>query len=106
MIYGNRRQEEARKERLFTTLLIIAAFLIAGSILLFNRNGFMATTEMEKRTESVKTANEAISLEIDSLQTVILLLENDSLHMEKRVREILGWGREGEFIIRLMEPEN
>lgn len=105
-MYGERRHEETRKARLFTTLLVTAAFLIAGSILAFNRNGFMAITEMEREIEAIQYANDSLSREIDSLNAVIYLLENDSLYMEKRVREILGWGRENEYIIRLTEPEN
>ena len=49
--------------------------------------------------------NRRLEAEIDSLNTVIDLLENDSLYMEKRVREILGWGREGEMVVRFMEPD-
>ncbi len=105
-MYGERRRLESKRERLFTTLLITAAFLVAGAILLFNRNGFMAITEMERRIETVQSVNDSLAREIDSLNNVIYLLENDSLYMEKRVREILGWGREGEFIIRFTEPEN
>lgn len=105
-MYGGRRRSEVKKARLFTTLLIAAALLIAGSILVFNRNGFMAIAEMEKRIEALQAGNDSLENRIDSLKTVIGLLENDSLYMEKRVREILGWGRQGELVIRLMEPEN
>ena len=105
-MYEKQRRDEIRKARLFTTLLVTAAFLIAGSILLFNRNGFMAITEMEQEIDSIRTANDSLESEIDSLNQIISLLEIDSLYIEKRVREILGWGREGELIIRLMEPEN
>jgi len=105
-VYGDRRREETRKARLLTTLLVAAAFLAAGSILLFNRNGFMAITEMEGEIEKVQAANDSLINEIDSLNNVIYLLQNDSLYIEKRVREVLGWGRPDEFIIRLMEKEN
>jgi cell division protein FtsB len=105
-MYGDRRLKEMRRARLFTTLLVTAAFLVAGSILLFNRNGFMAITDMENEIEAVQSANDSLAREIDSLNHVIYLLQSDSLYMEKRVREVLGWGRENEFIIRLTEPEN
>lgn len=105
-MYEKTRREEIKKARLFTILLVTAAFLVAGSILVFNRNGFMAITEMEKEIEAIQAANDSLASEIDSLNNVIYLLENDSSYIEKRVREILGWGRENELIIRLMEPEN
>ncbi len=105
-MYGERRLEETRRARLFTTLLVTAAFLIAGAILLFNRNGFMAITDMERQIDAVQAANDSLTREIDSLNSVIDLLQNDSLYMEKRVREVLGWGRPDEFIIRLTEPAN
>lgn len=105
-MYGERRLAETRRARLFTTLLVTAAFLTAGAILLFNRNGFMAITDMEKEIEAIQTANDSLTREIDSLNSVIYLLQNDSLYLEKRVREVLGWGRPDEFIIRLTEPEN
>ncbi len=105
-MYRERRQEEARKTRLFTTLMVIAVFLIAGAVLLFNRNGFIAITEIKEEVDSLHRENIALDQEIDSLNNIILQLQTDSTYMEKRVREILGWGREGELIIRFTEPEN
>lgn len=105
-MYRERRQEEARKTRLFTTLMVIAVFLIAGAVLLFNRNGFMAITEIKQEVDSLHRENIALDHEIDSLNNIILMLQTDSTYIEKRVREILGWGREGELIIRFTEPEN
>jgi cell division protein FtsB len=105
-MYEQRRREEVRKTRLLTTLLVTVAFLIAGLILIYNRNGFMAITDIQGEIQEIRAANDSLSREIDSLTNVIHLLENDSLYMEKRVREILGWGREDEFIIRFVEPEN
>ncbi len=96
--------EENSRTRLLTALLLTAVFLVIGAILLFNRNGFMAIIEIQDDVHSVVAENEVVAAEIDSLNLVIYLLENDSLYMEKRVREILGWGREGETVIRFMEP--
>lgn len=104
-MYGKRR-EDSQRSRLLTTLLVTAAFLIAGAILVFNRNGFMAITEIKTDIESIQSRNDSIEHEIDSLGHVMYLLQNDSLYMEKRIREILGWGRPGEFIIRFVEPQN
>lgn len=96
--------EENSRTRLLTALLLTAVFLVIGAILLFNRNGFMAINEIQEDVHSVVAENEVVAAEIDSLNLVIYLLENDSLYMEKRVREILGWGREGETVIRFMGP--
>lgn len=96
---------ETSKTRLLTALLLTAVFLVTGAILLFNRNGFMAITEIQDDVHGVIAGNESVSAEIDSLNHVIYLLENDSSYMEKRVREILGWGREEETVIKFMEPE-
>jgi len=90
---------------LLTAMLLTAVFLVTGAILLFNRNGFMAITEIQDEVHSVVADNEMVTAEIDSLNRVIYLLENDSLYMEKRVREVLSWGREGETVIRFMEPD-
>ncbi len=68
-------------------------------------NGFMAITEIQEDVHRVTATNRLVESEIDSLNQVIFLLENDSLYMEKRVREILGWGYENETVIRFMEPE-
>ena len=65
----------------------------------------MAITEIQDDVDKVVAENTQLEARIDSLNTVIDLLESDSLYMEKRVREILGWGREGETVIRFMEPD-
>lgn len=90
---------------MLTALLLTAVFLITGAIMLFNRNGFVAITEIQEEVNGVISENDSISTEIDSLTLVIHQLENDSVYMEKRVREILGWGRSGETVIKFMEPE-
>ncbi|MCD4706270.1 MAG: septum formation initiator family protein [Candidatus Sabulitectum sp.] len=104
-MYRRKPPEESKRARVLTALLLTAVFLVSGAILLFNRSGFMAITEIQEDVHSIKAENELISNEIDSLNLVIHLLENDSLYMEKRVREILGWGRQGETVIRFMEPD-
>ncbi len=102
----NRKRPPAEnsRTRLLTALLLTAVFLVTGAVLLFNRNGFIAITEIEEDVHSVIDENDMVKIEIDSLNNVIYLLETDSLYMEKRVREILGWGFEGETIIKFMDP--
>jgi len=103
-MYRNLPPSEGRKTRLLTALLLTAIFLVTGAILLLSRNGFMAITEIQDDVDKVVAENTQLEARIDSLNTVIDLLESDSLYMEKRVREILGWGREGETVVRFMEP--
>jgi cell division protein FtsB len=104
-MYRKLPPSEGRKTRLLTALLLTAVFLVTGTILLLSRNGIMAITEVQGDVDNVAAENRQLEAEIDSLNTVIDLLENDSLYMEKRVREILGWGREGETVIKFMEPD-
>ncbi len=103
-MYRKLPPSEGRNTRLLTALLLTAVFLVTGAILLLSRNGFIAITDIQDDVNSVVAENTQLETRIDSLSTVIDLLENDSLYMEKRVREILGWGREGETIVRFMEP--
>lgn len=104
-MYRKRPPEESKRARLLTALLLTAVFLVTGAILLFNRTGFMAIADIQEDVHGIKAENELLSHEIDSLNLVIHLLESDSAYMEKRVREILGWGRPGETVIRFMEPD-
>ena len=104
-MYGKLPPSQGRKTRLLTALLLTAVFLATGTILLLSRNGIMAITEIQSDVDNVTAENRRLETEIDSLNTVIDLLENDSLYMEKRVREILGWGREGETVVKFMEPD-
>ncbi len=104
-MYRKRPPVESSRTRLLTALLLTAVFLVTGAILLFNSNGFIAITEIQEEVHGVVEGNRSLSADIDSLSLVIDLLENDSLYMEKRVREILGWGREDETVIRFMEPK-
>ena len=105
-MHRKRPPAENSRTRLLTALLLTAVFLVTGAVLLFNRNGFIAITEIQEDVHTVIDDNEMVTAAIDSLNNVIHLLETDSLYMEKRVREILGWGFEGETIIKFMDPIN
>jgi len=104
-MYRRKPPDESKRARVLTALLLTAVFLVTGAILLFNRTGFMAIADIQEDVHTVKAENESLSDEIDSLDLVVYLLESDSVYMEKRVREILGWGRQGETVIRFMEPD-
>ena len=57
----------------------------------------------ERRETSAEI--DSLATVIDSLRTEAEMLRTDSAYMEKVVREILGWGRPGELIIRFMQPD-
>jgi cell division protein FtsB len=105
-MYRARPSNQQKGTRLLTVSMLAAVFLIAGAVLVYNRNGFMAITEIKGEINAVKAGNDLLRDEIDSLQLAVFLLENDSLYIEKRVREILGWGRPGEQILRFVESGN
>jgi cell division protein FtsB len=76
------------------------------TILVFNRHGLIELAGLKGQVDSISSSVESLSNEIDSLRTEIERLRNDSLYLESKVREILGWGREGEFVIRFPEPDS
>ena len=101
-MYRKKPPEESSKSKLLTLLLLVVVILSTVAVFLFNKNGFIAITEMQAEVSAIENTNNNLELEIESLTTVIYLLENDSLFIEKRVREILGWGRMNETVIKLM----
>jgi len=74
--------------------------------LLFNRNGFLAISRLMKERGTVSAEIDSLTTVIDSLHMEIEMLQTDSATMERVVREILGWGRPGEVIIRFVPPES
>jgi cell division protein FtsB len=73
--------------------------------LLFNRNGFLAISRLMNERSAVSTEIDSLTTVIDSLHMEIEMLQTDSATMERVVREILGWGRPGEVIIRFVPSE-
>ncbi len=78
--------------------------MMTAALLLFNRNGFLANRRLELRMSETRMEVESLRAKLDSLETVVVRLENDSAYLEARVREVLGWGRPGEHIVRFVEP--
>ncbi len=78
--------------------------LITAALVLFNRNGFLANRRLELQMLQTRMEVESLQTRLDSLETVVVRLERDSAYMETRVREVLGWGRPGEHIVRFVEP--
>jgi cell division protein FtsB len=74
--------------------------------LLFNSNGLLAIARLMNQRRDTSMAIDSLTGVIDSLRTEIEMLRVDSAYMEKVVREILGWGRPGELIIRFVPPDS
>ncbi len=80
-------------------------FTVTVAALLFNRNGLLAITGLMSQRSAVSLEIDSLTCIVDSLRSEIELLRTDSAYMEKVVREILGWGRPGELIIRFVPPD-
>jgi cell division protein FtsB len=94
---------QARRGR-YVALLTAVLLLITAALVLFNRNGFLANRRLELQMLQTRTEVESLQIRLDSLEALVVRLESDSAYMEARVREVLGWGRPGEHIVRFVEP--
>ncbi len=102
---SNLRQRGNGNRRLFYVILV-SVFVIVAAILVFNRHGFIALVGLKGDVDRVSLSIDSLTAEIDSLQLEIELLQSDSTYLERVVREILGWGREGEHIVRFTESDS
>ncbi len=84
------------------TLAVVLVLVVVTIV--FNRNGLMALARVRGEIETVGDEIDSLRTEVDSLEAEIERLTSDSLYMERAVREILGWGREGEHVIRFLGP--
>lgn len=91
--------------RLFYVILV-SVFVIVAAILVFNRHGFIALAGLKQDVDRISMSIDSLQAEIDSLESEIRRLRSDSLYLERMVREILGWGREGEHIVRFTELDS
>lgn len=91
--------------RLFYVILV-SVLVIVVAILVFNRHGLIALAGLRGDVDSISLSIDSLQTEIDSLESEIERIMNDSLYLEKMVREILGWGREGEHIVRFSRPDS
>jgi len=66
----------------------------------------MALGALREEMDRVSGTIDSLELQIDDLEHELELLSSDSAYMERMVREILGWGREGEFIVRFQTPDS
>lgn len=87
-------------------IILVSVFVLVVTILVFNRHGFIALAELKVDVDRISAAIDSLQTEIDSLENEIERLRSDSLYLEKMVREILGWGRAGEYIVRFVRPDS
>ena len=93
------------KSRRTFYVTLVSVFVLVIAILVFNRHGFIALAGLKGEVDSMTAGIDSLQREIDSLEAEIEKLRGDSLYLEKMVREILGWGRPGEFIVRFVLPD-
>lgn len=86
--------------------MLVSVFVLVVVILIFNRHGFMALAGLKGEVDRMEGSIDSLRTEIDSLEAEIYRLRNDSLYLEKMVREVLGWGRAGEYIVRFVRPDS
>ena len=94
-----------RRKKIFSTSIL---FLLTGLLILFifNRNGLLAILSLNREKQETLLEIEYYREGIDRLRSEIERLQSDSFYIEKRIREILGWGRMGEMIIRIVPEED
>ncbi|MEN8208985.1 MAG: septum formation initiator family protein [Candidatus Fermentibacteria bacterium] len=100
------RQQRGNGNRRLFYVVLVSVFVIVAAILVFNRHGFIAMAGLKGDVDRISLSIESLHAEIDSLEIEIELLQTDSIYLERMVREILGWGREGEHIVRFTEPDS
>ena len=100
------RGSDGGKGKFFFYMTVVVIIVLVVATLLFNRNGFMALSALRSDIDSVSLSIENLELQIDSLETEIERLLSDSSYMEQMVRTVLGWGRDGEYIIRYSPPSD
>ena len=98
-------KKTVRNRRLFYVILVFV-FVLVVVILVFNRHGFISLTKLRNDIENISLSIDSLQQQVDMMNTEIEQLLSDSAYMEKMVREILGWGREGEHIVRFIRPDS
>lgn len=87
-------------------MILVFVFVLVVVILVFNRHGFIALTKLRNDIESLSISIDSLQEQVDLMNSEIGQLLSDSAYMEKMVREILGWGRDGEHIVRFIRPDS
>ncbi len=79
--------------------------VVVALVLVFNPDGLLSIGDLEDRMEAGSDRIDSLEAIRDSLREEVGLLAGDSARIEQAVREILGWGRPGEFLVRFVAPE-
>ncbi len=94
------RNAPGRASRRFYLLLVLSVAVVLIAFLLLNPDGLFSLSALQGELDAAQASRDSLEHLRDSLRVRISLLQSDSTAMEEAVREILGWGRPGEFIIR------
>lgn len=73
---------------------------MAGFVTL-NPDGLLSISDLQESADSAERSLDSQRAIRDSLAAGNLRLASDSTAIEAAVREILGWGRPGEFLVRI-----
>lgn len=93
-----------RSARRFNLLLALSVVVLLLAFLLLNPDGLLSLGGIQGDLDGARSSRDSLEHLRDSLRTQIVLLQSDSAAMEEAVREVLGWGRPDEFIIRFITP--
>jgi cell division protein FtsB len=84
-------------------LILICALVV---FVIFNRNGVLNYLSLRRQKEELAREVDSLQAVHDSLSAEVERLRADSAYIERMVRELLGWGRPGELIIRFQRPDS
>jgi cell division protein FtsB len=101
---GHEDGRQPKKGR-YVALVLALLLLVTFALVLFNRHGFLSNRQLELQMQETAREVNTLRTELDSLERLIERLQFDSLYMETMVREVLGWGRPGEHIVRFVAPQ-
>jgi len=93
-----------RSARRLNLLLALSVVVLLLAFLLLNPDGLLSLGGIQGDLDHARASRDSLEQLRDSLRTQIVLLQSDSAAIEEAVREMLGWGRPDEFIIRFIPP--
>ncbi len=94
---AGRADGRRRKLVVLGALILICALAI---FVIFNRNGVLNYLALRREKENLRREVDSLEAVRDSLALEVERLRSDSAYIEQVIREVLGWGRPGEMIIR------
>lgn len=95
-----RNSTDRATKRLYLLVALLLVVTLAAFLLL-NPDGLLSLSTLRNELEGSEIAHDSLADLRDSLRIRIELLSTDTTAIEEAIREILGWGRPGEFIIRI-----